>query len=622
MTPPLVLRFDLKADESVPSWISRLAVHNGAGTAREFCLDMGFTFQDCVDGEPAALTKLSALTGTPVEMLERASLRADGSNFLLGPERLSHKLLRRTKVHVCPLCARDDIEAAARTGEPAPYGRTLWQLSVIRTCLDHHRALIQIAEGARTSTHDFTRLLQGRAAEILQAAKLPLARAPSSLERYVVDRLTGKPTGAPWLDQLDLYAATATCELLGALITVGAKAKMKSLSESALHHAGDVGCTIARGGETAIQEVLSDVYRRHVFKPHGSEGPPGVFGVLYQSLSLRQNESIFAPVRDMVRRQIAEIMPVGPGDIILQQPVETRVYHSITSAARETGRHPARLRRILAAAGLIRPDHAQIPDNLVTFEVESGRALLEAHTDSVPLNEVRRYLGTSLAQANLIVEHGFIQPRIKNRGKRNQKLNAFSRDDIDQFLARLSDGIEPVSIISKVMFPIAAASRRARCNLIDVIKLISDKKLKRVAIHSELDGLSSIFVDPNEVAYRLLEDGDAVTMEMARSVLWVNPTIVAALIEKNYLTSTMSVHPLARNVVRCIERDSFEAFNHTYVSAAELAGYSRLRYRRVWYAVKKCRPAIAKDVARANFYWRDAIPIIGPRAEKRNKIER
>ena len=610
MSPPLSLRCELAADESVPSWVSRLAMCNGVASAREFCLDMGLTFQACIDGEPAALAKLCALTGTPVHALERASIKPDGKDFLLRGERISKLMLRRLRMRACPVCVLQDFEATECTGEPAPYGRTTWQLSVFRTCPRHGCALIDTAEGARKTLHDFAWHFRDRRAEMARCADAGLRRRPSCLERYVDDRLEGRPTGAPWLDRLELHAAVATCEMLGVSVTLGGAARIKDLSDDALHRAGDVGCTAAFGGEGAIRNALSDVYGRHDFKSSRWEGASGIYGHLYKSLAFTRQEAAFEPVRDILHRHIVETMPVGPGDIVLGRVVERRVNHSIVTAARETGRHSKRLRKVLATAGLIRADHADLPDFAVIFSAEQARPVLADDADSLTFSEVATYLGTGAVQTSLLVDHDFIRPHVDYRGGQNERRGCYARKDLDAFLARLVEGAEPVDAAPKSLFSIPSAAIRARCSGVDVIRLILEKKLTRLARNTSVAGYFAVLVDPGEIKYRLdhgIEGG--VTVGVARSLLWTTTPVVKALIEEGYLRARSIPHKLYPKNIYIIERNVIEDFHREFVLISELSKLNHRRYCNISRALSDIEPAFVIGNARTRFYRRDSIPV-------------
>ncbi|MCJ2075555.1 TniQ family protein [Methylobacterium sp. E-016] len=267
MSGILSLTCSLRPGESATSFVSRLAARNHVASATDFSLDMGLTFQAVVDGDPSALDKIARLSGMPASDLERGSIRKIGTRYQLGGERLSKANLRRSRLCACPVCLRDDLNAAIHGGEPTPYGRTEWLLAVMRACPIHACALVEVAaapDGAPRSAHDFTLLLREQLPDLDRLIDCVPPRKPSSLEGYVRGRLQGAMGRAPWLDRMELHAAITTSEMLGVLVTVGPAARLRALGEEDWHAAGDVGHTLAREGESAIKRVLSEVQQASV----------------------------------------------------------------------------------------------------------------------------------------------------------------------------------------------------------------------------------------------------------------------------------------------------------------------------------------------------------------------
>lgn len=615
MSPRLAFRCDLGADESVPSWISRLAVYNHAGSAEEFCLDMGMTFQACVDGRPEALAKLSALTGTPLPALKRASITPEEPDYLLRGERLLRTMLRRWKVRVCPVCLWQDMQASVTAGQPKPYGRTLWQLSVFRSCPQHGCALVEVVQNRDRVLHDFTLNINSKRSEIVRWADNPVEQPPSSLETYVADRLEGRTTGAPWLDQLELHVVIGTCETLGVLMTLGAGTSMRTVSDADLHRAGDAGCTVAREGEATILSVFADIHRAHPMQKTTRTIPAAVFGVLYRWLAYDQQRSSYEPVRDLLRRYIMDAMPFGPGDTVIGHAVKARRYHSITSASRETGRDHKRLRYVLAAAGIIGPDHHQWPNHLVIFEAKRAHSVLADEAEGLTLRGVEAYLSISRSTALILAKNNFITPHVKyrgcskdRRGRHNDQRPSYTRRELDAFLARLLKGAVSVEHPSEHMLAIPAAVAHSWSSVQEIIRLILERKLVWVGRHADVAGFSSVLVDIRELK-KVTEgvDDGSLTCTEAQRTLFTSTPVIRALVAGGYLSLRTVMHPTMRRPVQRVDQASFETFRMTYVSLVELARIRNLHPGQVKKALANVPPAIEKQRVGATYYRRDSV---------------
>ncbi|MCJ2089816.1 TniQ family protein [Methylobacterium sp. E-005] len=608
MTPTLALRCDIQRDETVPSWVSRLAVLNSAETARAFCLDMGLTFRACVAGRPSALVKLSALTGVALPVLERACFRSESPYFILRGERFAQNTLRRTQVCICPQCIHDDWQASG-ANPSEPYGRIAWQISGIRTCPHHRCALSVIAANTGRSTDDFAFQLDGRRRQIEQLAKSAAPRQPSALEIYVADRLDQRPTGAAWLDGLEMQVAITSCELLGTLITRGADARPMTLSDDDLHCAGDAGFRIASGGEPAIRQALDRVARLHPYTRSGRQGPGAVYGQFYRSLVVNKRSVAYEPVRDVLRRHIIETTPVGPGDVVIHQTIDKRVVHSITTAAHETGRNPVRLRKMLAAAGLIPADHKKFSNHHVTFKVEGAERFLASYKDGLTLKDVAAYLDISRDQVRSLAANGYIRPRAEHRGQRNDRLPTYARDDLDDFLARLLDKAKPIQNPQDPCYTIAAAARHLRCSTAEIIRFIVGGQLAWVGKDVACQSYNSVIVDTSEVRNLLRGPKTRdVVVGRAKTLLSTTKYVVDALIREAYLTRRTAMDPVRNQWVELIKAEDIDRFNKTYISVYQLSKLKGVHSFHVIRALANVEPAIDKGRVGATFYRRDSLP--------------
>jgi hypothetical protein len=608
MAPALALQCDLNGDETLPSWVSRLAVLNCADTAREFCLDLGLHFRACVAGQRSALTKLSDLTGVPTEVLERASFVTQGRELFLRGERFGLSMVRRSRIHICPLCAREDIRAARNSFTPAPYGRILWQIAAMRSCRRHGCALIEVARNTGLAMHDFALNLKGRSDEVLQAADRVDARSPSLLETYLTHRLEIRPTGSAWLDRLPLNVVIPTCETLGTVILYGPKMRLLAMSDSDLHRAGEAGFQVARQGGPSIRKTLTEIAKSHVSKVHGREGPGAVFGAFYQFLARHHQDEAFEPVCDLVRRHAVETMPFGPGDVVLGKPVKRRMIHSAITASRETGRTPVHLRKILAAHGLISSDHRRFSSHAVIFDATAAEEFLQAGADSLRLSEIAAYLNISRYQAVQLAKHGLIQHLAEYSTKDNLRLRVYARKAIDEFLAGLMIHTEPVETARETLVPVITAAKQARCDFAVLIEMILKNQLKWVGRAIGQSGIPSLLVDIFEIRQAIDANPDGITLPKAREVLKTTRAVVGRLVDQGFIEHKIAVLASTRNPARLVDRSSLEKFRGSYVSISELMEIHSKSYRSICSCLSDVSPAIEKSRVGLAYYRRTDIP--------------
>lgn len=255
----LGLLVPLGEGESPVSFCSRLARRNGCESVRDFCLDMGLRFQDVVDGNADALASLADLGGVDGARLSRHALRKlDHERYLLGDQLIARPMLRRSLVRVCPACLADDLARWPRPGLAAAYQRTEWLLSPLCTCPAHGVSLVSVAHNNYAmEAHDFSVLVSTPLAQLDDWREQAVKRAPSRLENYLRERLTGiVRTATAWLNALPFYAAAKLCEVIGAVQLHGPKVAISAQDEEQQWMAGDVGFEIAADGPNGIRRLL------------------------------------------------------------------------------------------------------------------------------------------------------------------------------------------------------------------------------------------------------------------------------------------------------------------------------------------------------------------------------
>jgi hypothetical protein len=611
----------LGSGESPQSYVSRLALVNGIESARIFCTDMALTFQAIVDGDASALAELADLAGAPLAALRNNALRREKDGWRLHGERVQKLSLRRDRLHVCPACFAADADSTPLPPETSVYGRTVWLLDHIRTCAKHSLGLVEVAPGKPSQSQDFALLAGRSAASLIRQAKDAPRREPSALERYLIARLDGDVGQSPWLNGLEFSVAARTSEMIGTVATRGRKPKLGAMSDDDWRNAGDAGFKIAAGGEAAIRAWLAELQATYPYSGSATEGPQAQFGRFFTWLSWGAPDAGFDPVRDLVRRHIIETLPLGPDDVVLGKKVEKRILHSIHTASSELGVHPKRLRKILAAKGLLPANHDERSDHAMTFSADAAQELLDKTHGSLMLRQIQTYLGAGRVQARLLMEQGFITPFVSTEEHgQGGTSHAFAKADLDGFLARLFDGAVEVAAPQPPAYSIQEAAKRANCGAGEIIQLILDKKLAWVGRRAGVDGYAAVLVDADEIKRHVRGPAlDGLTAEMMHKEMHTTARVVNALIAAGHLPTQRVINPLNRCPVDITSRADFEAFRQTYATLFDLAHelgvhFNVLKARLIGQGVQ---PALDKATFGATFYRRADIRKLGLPASSR-----
>lgn len=595
--------------ESPASHVSRLARCNFVRSARQFCSDMGFSFQHVVDGDRETLKGIADLAWmSPDALLLNALVRAPDGWRLRG-ERLTKPSLRRDRLHVCPACLAADVATSGHPAALAVYGRVTWLISHVRTCPLHGVALVEVGGDLdRDTVHDFSARV-GPASERLERLADAAERRPASaLENYLLGRLAGAPSPSPWLDGLEFHAAAKFCEMLGAVALHGRTPQLNGLSDADWQAAGGVGFDIASGGEAGVWEFLRGLQTSYRCAKGGKEKANAFFGRLYQWLANAADPS-FEPLRDLIRRYAVENMALAPDDLLFGQPVEKRRLHSLYTASREYGIHPTRLRNILASRGMLPPDHADRTDNLVYFGAEIAGGLLAKLADSISLKVVEKYLNAGRVHARLLADNGLIVPVVTG-GAPGIGDHAFARADLDAFMARLLAGTVPVAEPTDKVCDIPKAAKLSNCGGMEVVRLILDRKLVWVGRRTDVGGYLSILVDASEVK-RLVRGlpFDGMALIVVERELKSSYYVVKALVEHGHLPVRRVLNPASRHAIQLVDRKDLEAFRAKYVALAELAAERGVNLRKVLVELRDMgvHPALDPAIYKARFYRRKDI---------------
>jgi hypothetical protein len=533
---------------------------------------MGLRFQDVVDGREDALAILADLGGADLEALSRSALQKGiGEDFALAGEAVSRSMLRRSRVRVCPDCLADGLARWPALGAAAPFQRTEWTLSSLRTCPSHGLSLVTVADDQSPAVvHDFSALVGGKLSQLEAWRDQATRRSPSHLEQYLRARIAGCRTH-PWLDALPFYAAAKLCEVLGAIALHGPKVNLEALGDHEMWEAGGVGHDIAADGPRGIRSLLDQLASAYSLRV-GGPGPKALFGRLYEWLAHESEDPAYDPVRHIIREHVVDTMPVGPEDEIFGTPVAERRVWSIHQAAKATGTHPKRLRKLLVAGGVVGPDIKDQTDDQVVFQADQAAAdFLARAATAMSLKEVGRYINAPRVQLRLLFEQGFIRPFVA--GTLDIMFDhAFAKQDLDEFVARLLTDARNAHLDDADLMDIPAAARKARCSAGDIVALLLDRRLRRVGRRSGVEGYMSVLVDADEVRSLTLRHATAglSLQDVERQTGW-SQKLVRALVDSGLLPSTTIRNPVTRLPQRVVAPDDLKAFTDEYVSLHQLA---------------------------------------------------
>ncbi|MFK4724621.1 hypothetical protein ABIE89_005721 [Bradyrhizobium niftali] len=566
----LALTIAAGTSETPTSYASRLAARNFV-SARNLLRDFGLSFQKVSDGDEHTIRQLARLGGAAFETLISNAIRKVGSIFSLRGEQVSNSMIRRARVHICPSCIKDDMNASPLFPELAAYGRPEWAIPFFRTCAKHSMALVQVgSSNNHHEFHDFTRNIASALPDIDRLIGEAGLRTASNLEVYLLDRLQGRRNN-PWLDSLPFFAAATTTELVGAVIAFGKSVNLDALNENDRYRAGAEGFDILKAGADGIKQFMTELKSGHRPRKAGSaDGLRATYGRFYTCLGYGLRDPAYDPVRAVMTDHILAHFPLGPGDELFGKPVEERRFHSIRTASKAYGLHPARLRKLVKAEGIMADP--SVKDRDVLFDAEIADRLFKREDDSLSMTQVTKYINATRSVAANLLQAGLIKPH--NVGIRGT-YEVFFRSELDELLTNLYRDaelvVEPTPEICDLMF----ARRSAYASTSEMLRLILDKRLW-AGRKPDSRGVFGLLVKIDEVrALATQTEIVGILPSYVGQELKIHSKALTRLLKLGVLKPVVQRHPVNGRPMTLIPYEEIERFNAEYISLFMLARSQR-----------------------------------------------
>lgn len=589
--------------EPPTAYASRIAAAYGLD-AKELCADQSIGFLRLVRGDTAAIQRLARLGGAENdELLACAFARQGQFGISHRGQTFRREDLVIDRLDVCPRCLLDDIAGAAEATL-----RAEWCLDVVDTCPIHGLALVTLHTGRGPAYgFDFAAVLERQIDRLGSMADQAEIRAPTGLQTYLLARLDGRPTGAPYLDAMSPFAAIRTCEMLGAADRFGGCVQSDRLDPARLREARAAGFDIAAEGERAVHRLLgelTDTYLRE--RPQNDPAARLAFAALNNFLHILPTrrtwkDDAFALLRATVRDFIKANFPLQPGEIVLGETIaETRV-HSTATLAKAVGAGVLRVRKLLQLAGVIGAD---TPNNAV-FDAQAGFAAVRDSLAALSFRDTAARLGVNLKQARLFADAGFIEPVADGALRLRAR---FAPATLDAFMATLLAGAVTVRRKAADHATIPEASSRTSRQQTEIVKLILDGKLKWVGRVGRKPDLSSILVklsEVNAVIHDLRPDTLSIA-EFAKKA-GLKKRAAQVLVKRGIVRSIASKR--AGHLVRRVPVAEVDAFRRRYVTLGEISRERRRHHAAVLKSLEDdgILPAFDLGKARAQVYRRDEV---------------
>jgi hypothetical protein len=593
-----------REDESLKSFVSRLALSNFFSSLREFCYLTDIRLYSLISGEEEEQNRLLAMVKVDQQMIQQRVIR----NSRL--ERLNRSSFGGLRY--CACCVDDDIRTGTGRREARPYVRMHWELSFVRSC-PLHGVLLRTVITPSNEPWDYSNRLELERSDP-RFHEAPVRVQYTSFEHYVTERFWGRNTHTLWLDELPLHVAGLLCEWVGATILFGREFKSKHLSGAQWHQAAAAGFDVVGRGREAFVDFLKSLHDIFFETKHHC-GARKIYGRIYERLAHEHKDKGFDEVKAVIAETAVNHLPFGASYELFGLPVE-RKWHSLHTLSSTFSFHEATLRKLLQSVGWLEKNGSKTSANRILFEADKAEKFVREIREGLKPAEARTYLNATRTLWDTLVRENHITRGAEIDYGAHNLTTLYLRADLDGLLERLRAGVcaphDPCA--GRVTMPVAI--KKANCSFSDILRLILDGKLQQAAIDPGATGMEAIVLDVEEIREltRLVDHGGLGAVE-ASEVLGLQPKVVEQLTKAGFITAEIAVNPQNRCPQTIYRQEELDRFSNEFVS---LFGYaSRLGVH--FMKAKKdlvsagVPVAITTDAVSATFYrWAD-IRAAGPR---------
>lgn len=532
---------------------------------------------DFRDGTDRFIDLVAELTGADRGRLERNTLKSvPKKSMSVAGHELSPLVVRRSVIRVCCECLLDDMAAMPTKAASAFVFKRDWLFRQVVRCPVHHSLLVETPAPDPARVYDLASTLVTGNFDPLKSRPDDAPVPPGPMQNYVLGRIDGLSSDAQWLDQQTITQAAKACEMLGALLVEGSEAQILTYSEADWARVADEGFRVAAAGPNAILAELTRI-RQTSGRTSGRAGPQAVFGKLYNWLYHTAYGVEVGAIRDVVKEAILWNFPLGPGDTVFGEAVETRRVHSANTLINKTGKNRLRLYKLLTKLKFIPPSRDAIATNQYVFPAEEVERIVHRIERSVPLNKVRTILGCGRTHEEALAKHSLINSVVPMDGETEvgSTIGAYNIDDLEEFLASICVETTPVDVVPDGHCDLANAARKA-----DTASLLSwqrDGQLKNTALLGPTRRLDCLYFDPDEInaLIKAARPADIFRLNVAARMIGTGPKILKALGAvvdgERFIAFATADECVGLPGQHYLTRAEIDRFNNTYATLFKLA---------------------------------------------------
>ncbi|MFS2154793.1 TniQ family protein [Rhizobium sp. Rhizsp42] len=571
-----ILQVPLFPDETLPSWVARLARANGKLSTFSFCGDIGVDFAGFLLGRSTEIEGLATLTGrTSRELSAHALIFGAGHYVSIANETISKKFMRKNQLAFCPKCfAADDVGNHGMT-DTRRYWRKSWLMNEARACTLHGCRIETLPPHSRL--HDLCQVLDRNSLVVAAHVNAPVRAEVSSLDTFIVERLAGDVSHGAILDKMPLGAAIHAARLLGVALAHGAEQAVTQLSDHDVASATARGMEVLKSGASGLNAALDTIVSP------GATGLYSAYGKLANLLIYNTGDD-YQVVKDLVLDHASKRFMLKPG----KMRGNNKTWTSATEIARITGSTKGKVQTRLYQSGVTTSLSSEVVPVNAVLDI-----LNDDPDDMVKAKTACEIIGCDKDMFDSLVEAGLVKNAYRSVAERSKKRKfqgTFRRSDLLAFRKAVENRAGSHS--ANEMITLRLAARRSGISKANIIAGILSGAYTNVALSGKPLMADNVMID-----FRQLDPpGDFVTALQAARLLDIRTDTVAKL--------------LANGVICCREVSGLnQRFRRKMISRADIAAFVG-RYVSIGQLVKET--GLDRNVINARMRSRDIRSAFSP----------
>ncbi|MGV2049324.1 TniQ family protein [Agrobacterium sp. 22-209-1] len=521
-------------------------------------------------GDEDAIRMLSSWSGVSVDQLRRFAVPTseEAGEWRLGDAVFRKEMRVAGRFRFCPRCLVEDMDKGRGRPQSRPFERASWMTRAIMACTHHRELLVEAGDNAPAND---VALFAAEGWHLECQPSAPADEAELEVDAYIEGRIAGNRTQS-FIDRQEVHVLLMLFQFLGWLLhnrlpsfIVGGKAASTIGGRAA-------GFLVAREGRAMVERVVTQAIDLH--RP-AANTITEFFGSMVRHLRRNATVPAYAEIVGLFQDLVERHVPVGPGDRFVL-PVQRRHLHSVRSAAVDYALDRKRVRKLLEEQGLI--IHSKLSDRRVYFSVADADEILGDTADNLTTVEVAALLGTHENRVRDFIERGVLVP--SERGVKGERpFYRVSKAALDGFRSRL---FERTNLVGEGhgLVPLTTACQRKSLTQADLLEMIVEGKLTRVARADDSMTVRSLLVDLRELPVSAEgnhgEDdygngGVYLNMTEVKNALATTDATVAALVKHRVLPVEVRTNPRTRRPQSFIHRDTVDAFLENHRSLHRVA---------------------------------------------------